>query len=487
MRLVEEDDNYTFEEIEECVRITSELITYQNRVDTLEEVSKLPVLKLEDIKTDVYELPTEVKNENGNEFIIHNFNTNKIGYLRLYFNLDVLEFNELPYLAILNNLLCKLDTKNYSALKLQNYIRKYLGALSFTSASTAKTKEDYTLKEVITLSALEENISYMSEIVNEIVHNTIFEEEKVKTILVQIKNRLKNSIIGNGMAAASTLIRSTLSKEGAINSKMSSVEMYNFICDLLDNFNIESLQKQLSSILERVFANDNYIASVSGDDRIISKLKEEVAKFELSQTDYSHKLHVLIKDNIGDAIIIPSGVNNNIMAINLKDLGEELNGQLHVVQQILNFDYLWPEIRVKGGAYGANFQLTSSLDTLFTSYCDPNVENTYNVYENTATYLENLEATEEEFNSYLIGTMAKFDSPVSNFVKILIADNNLFRENTKEKRELIKKQALSTKLDDVKAYSKLFKKISQLSKVFTIGNETKIKEYSRLEKIENLK
>ena len=173
--------------------------------------------------------------------------------------------------------------------------------------------------------------------------------------------------------------------------------------------------------------------------------------------------------------------------INLKDLGEELNGQLHVVQQILNFDYLWPEIRVKGGAYGANFQLTSSLDTLFTSYCDPNVENTYNVYENTATYLENLEATEEEFNSYLIGTMAKFDSPVSNFVKILIADNNLFRENTKEKRELIKKQALSTKLDDVKAYSKLFKKISQLSKVFTIGNETKIKEYSRLEKIENLK
>ena len=60
-------------------------------------------------------------------------------------------------------------------------------------------------------------------------------------------------------------------------------------------------------------------------------------------------------------------------------------------------------------------------------------------------------------------------------------------EELEVKRELIKKQALSTKLDDVKAYSKLFKKISQLSKVFTIGNETKIKEYSRLEKIENLK
>lgn len=479
--------NMTDEEIDECVRITNELIAYQNRVDTKEEVDTLPKLLLEDIDTSVSELPTEIKEENETTYIYHNFNTNEIGYLRMYFDLNVLSFDELPYLTLLNNLLCKLDTEKYSALEIQNYIRKNLGSLSFTSASTSKGKEDYTLKEIVTVSALKENISCISTIVNEIINNTIFDGEKVKTIITQIKNRLKNSIISNGMAAASTLARSTLSKEGVINSKMSSVEMYNFVCDLLDNFDINLLEEKLRMIALKVFAKTNYIASLSGVSDVTTLLKEEVSKFQLSDAEPSFKLHVLIEDNKGDGIVIPSGVSNNIMAINLKDLGEELDGKLYVAQQIINFDYLWPEIRVKGGAYGANFQLSSSLDVLFTSYCDPNVENTYRVYEETANYLESLNASEEEFNSYLIGTMAKFDAPVSNFVKILIADNNLFRENTKERRELIKKQALSASLEDIKSYSKLFKKISQLAKIYTVGNEVKIKEYSRLEKIENLK
>lgn len=479
--------NMTNDEIEECVKITGELIAYQNRVDTPEEVSKLPKLMLEDIKTDVFDLPTEVKEENENTYIYHNFNTNKIGYLRLYFDLNVLDISELPYLSLLNNLLCRLDTKKYSALEIQNYIRKNLGSVSFTSASTSNGKEDYTLKEIITLSALKENISYMSNIINEIINNTIFDGEKVKTIMHQIKNRLKNSIISNGMAAASTLARSTLSKEGVINSKMSSVEMYNFICDLLDNFDINTLEEKLNDIIRKVFSKPNYMVSLSGDLDVTNLLKEEVLKLELSDIEPVHKLNVLIEDNKGDGIVIPSGVNNNIMAINLKDLDEELDGKLYVAQHIINFDYLWPEVRVKGGAYGANFQLSSSLDVLFTSYCDPNVENTYKVYEDTAKYLEDLDVSEEEFNSYLIGTMAKFDAPVSNFVKILIADNNLFRTNTKERRELIKKQALSTSIEDIKAFSKLFKKISQLAKIYTVGNEAKIKEYSRLEKIEKLK
>ena len=479
--------NMTSDEIEECVKTTKKLIAYQNRIDTEEEVATLPKLQLEDIDIEVKELPTKIMDEDGNTYIYHNFNTNKIGYLRMYFDLTVLDINDLPYLSLLNNLLCKLDTEKYSALEIQNYIRKNLGSVSFTSASTSKGKEDYTLKEIITISALKENISYMSNIINEIINNTIFDEEKVKTIVLQIKNRLKNSIIGNGMAAASTLTRSTLSKEGVINSKMSSVEMYNFICGLLDNFDLDSLKEKLTDILKKVFSRHNFIASLSGDSDVTALLKDEVSNFKLSDIEPVEKLNVLISDNIGDGIVIPSGVSNNVMAINLKDLGEELTGKLYVTQQIINFDYLWPEIRVKGGAYGANFQLSSSLDVLFTSYCDPNVENTYKVYEETANYLESLDASEEEFKSYLIGTMAKFDAPVSNFVKILISDNNIFRENTKERRESIKKQALSTTLDDVKEYSKLFKKIAQLSKVFTVGNEAKIKEYSRMEKIENLR
>ena len=479
--------NMSEEEIEECIRVTQELIAYQNRKDEIEDVEKLPKLKLEDISTKVIELPTKVETKNDIEFISHNFNTNKIGYLRLYFDLNVVSIDELPYITILNNLLGKLDTKNYSVSKLQTYIKTYLGSLVFSSTATSQNKESYVLKQVVTASALLENISHISTIINEVVNNTILDEEKVRTILLQMKNRFKNGIIENGMGAASTLIRSTLSKEGVISSKMSGLEMYNFLCDLTDNLDFELLKEKLTSLMKKVYSKENIIASVSGDIEVLNALENEVFKLNLSDITPTHNLHVLIENNIGDALVVSSGVSNNVMAINLKDLGEVYSGKLHVLQHILNYDYLWPEVRVKGGAYGANFQINSSEDVVFGSYCDPNVKNTYDVYEGTAFYLENLETDESEFKSYLIGAMAKFDAPVSNFVRILVADGNLFRNNTAERRERIKKEAIETTLEDIKGYSKLFKKIAQLSNVYTIGNETAINQYSRLEKINKLK
>ena len=83
--------------------------------------------------------------------------------------------------------------------------------------------------------------------------------------------------------------------------------------------------------------------------------------------------------------------------------------------------------------------------------------------------------------------MAKFDVPASNYVQILNADSNLFRQNTKERRERIKKEALSTTFQDVKDFAKLFKKIAQLSNVFTIGNETTMNQYARLSNVKKLK
>jgi len=480
-------ENMSEDEIQNCVTVTKELIEYQTRRDSKEDLDKLPTLKLSDISTKVKELPTLLNYENGYNFINHNFNTNNIAYLRLYFDLNVLCIDELPYVQILNNVLGKLDTKNYTVSQLQNKIKTYLGSLTFATSVMSKNKDSYSVKEAVTISSLEENIKHISVYFNEIVNNTLFDEEKIKTILVQLKNRSKNGIIENGVAAASTLVRSTLSKEGAISSVLSGVEMYDFLCELLEDFNFENLVEKLKEVMNKVFNKNNLIASVNGEECLIKKLKEEVYNLSLNDEEVEYQLQVSFKDEIGDGIIIPSGVNNNVLAINLKNLGETISGKLYVVQHILNYDYLWPEVRVKGGAYGSNFQIASSEDIVFTSYCDPSVKNTYDVYQNVSSYLENFEATEEEFISYLIGTIAKFDKPASNFAQILIADGNLFRENTKELREKIKEEILSTTIEDVRAYAKLFKKVAQLAKVFTIGNETKIYEYNRLENIKKLK
>ena len=261
--------------------------------------------------------------------------------------------------------------------------------------------------------------------------------------------------------------------------------MYNLLCELVDNFSSDIIEK-LQSISKKIFNKNNMIISLSGDETTLSLLTEASYKLDLVEDVVKPELKVSYPKEKSDALIIPSGVNNNVKGINLKDLGEELNGSLYVIQHILNYDYLWPEVRVKGGAYGCSLSLSISNDILFGSFSDPNVENTYNVYDSVSSYLEEFDPTEDEFNSYLIGTIAKIDPPASIYSKIATADKNLLCNITLERLEKLKEEILQTKISTIKSYAPLFKKIAQLSILFTVGNEEKIKEYSRIIDVKKL-
>ena len=474
-------ENMTLEERVECVRITKELIEYQNRKDDIEDVKKLPELKLSDISVKINPIHAEQKDN----YIYHNVSTNKIAYMRLYFDLGVLTADELAYARILSRLFVKLDTTNYTAEALQSHIKTYLGDIGFSAIINAKDKESCINKMLVSVSSLEENISYIPQILNEIINETIYDIDKIKTILLQMKNREKNAIIENGTGAATTMVRAHLSKEGAITAKMSGINMYNLLSELTENVS-EELTNKLKDICKKIFNKNNMIVSISGDSETLKLLDEASKELKLANDDVVYNLQISYSNDENDALIIPSGVNYNVKGINLKDLETELNGALYVIQHIINYDYLWPEVRVKGGAYGCGLSLSLSNDILFGSYRDPNVLNTYNVYDEVSKYLEEFDATEEEFNSYLIGTVAKVDPPASIYSKIVQSDKNILCNITLERLEKLKTEILNTDINAIKSYASLFKKIAQLAILYTVGNEEKIREYDRLTHVEKI-
>ena len=164
-------ENMTLEEIKECVKITNDLIAYQNRKDDILDVKKLPELKLSDISTKITPIHTMEEDKDGIHYIYHNVNTNKIAYFRAYFDLGVLSAEELAYARILSRLFVRLDTLNYSADALQSHIKTYLGNIGFSPVVNAKNRDEYIAKMLVTVSSLEENISYIPSILNEIINN----------------------------------------------------------------------------------------------------------------------------------------------------------------------------------------------------------------------------------------------------------------------------------------------------------------------------
>lgn len=473
-------------ELDECLKMNAELLAYQSASDTQEELKTLPKLSLKDLDDNVSTLPQEVKEVGNVKLIKHEFNTNGIAYLNLYFDLNVIEYEDLLYAKLLTQLLTSLDTKNYTLLEFQNFVRTYLGSLTFDIYTSGITKDKCVAKFVVSASSLKENISYLNKAITELLNNLILDGDKIKTLFIQLKSTVRNSIIENGNVVAMNEAKANSSKGGAIANKISGLSLYRFLEEHTENFDAGMVIAKIKAVMNKLFNKANMIASISGDEETVSLLEDSILSLAIKEETPQFSLHIP-EDGKGDmALIIPSGVSYNALATNLKDLGENFSGKLNIVSHILNYDYLWPEVRVKGGAYGCRLGLNSAGDIAFSSYRDPNVKNTYEAYSGASNYLEHLEITEDEFLTYLIGAVGSYDQPVSNALKISNADGYYLRGISDDERKKIKQEMLDTTLDDVKGYAKLFKKLSQMGNIFSVGNETKIKEFKHFKGTINL-
>jgi Zn-dependent M16 (insulinase) family peptidase len=167
--------------------------------------------------------------------------------------------------------------------------------------------------------------------------------------------------------------------------------------------------------------------------------------------------------------------------------GLAYTGTLRILKVILSYDYLWTNIRVKGGAYGcmSNFAMTG--DSYFTSYRDPNLKKTNDIYVGTTEYLNNFNADERDMTKYIIGTVSDLDTPLNPMAKgarsLSAYLSNLTMDRIQEERN----QILNTTIEDVRALSSIIEAVLSEDCICVVGNEDKIEEDKALfEKTENL-
>ena len=102
---------------------------------------------------------------------------------------------------------------------------------------------------------------------------------------------------------------------------------------------------------------------------------------------------------------------------NYRKAGYEYTGALKVLKIIFSYDYLWLNVRVKGGAYGCMSGFGRSGEGYLVSYRDPHLKNTLKIFENTPEYLRTFTADEREMTKYIIGTISDLDVPLNPYAK----------------------------------------------------------------------
>jgi hypothetical protein len=161
---------------------------------------------------------------------------------------------------------------------------------------------------------------------------------------------------------------------------------------------------------------------------------------------------------------------------NFIDRGASYTGALQILKVILSYDYLWQNIRVKGGAYGCMSNFNRIGEGYFVSYRDPHLKRTLEVYEGVVDYLKNFTVSERDMTKYIIGTMSNIDQPMTPAAKGDRSMNLYMNKVSAEMIQTERNQILDATQEDIRALAEVAEAVLAADQVCVIGGEEKIEE-----------
>ena len=431
-------DAMSDEQLVDVLARTAELRRAQEAEDTPEAKATLPRLRVSDIGEMAPEAPLVLDTTTPLPCLRHDIPTNRLAYAMQYFDLSGLAFDELPYVTILCRLLKQLPTREHTADELDNLIAGKLGFLSFTTEVMTQPEPDGARPYLLaSAGALSEKIDALASLPREVWSSTLFAQadaDRVRDVLTQMRIGLEQGFINNGHSAALARAMSYTSPAAVVREQLSGVDFYLFLRDLLEHFDerIEDLRAKLTELAGRVFSASSCTASFTGSDEDYVTYWKAAGDLGLSAgcggTDTvagggaaagvdAAVAGLVIPEprDRHEAFVIPSDICFAARACDPRKLGIKITGAWGVAANALSYDYLWNEIRVKGGAYGCGFRAAGERQAAFYTYRDPGIDPSLARIEGAGTWLSGFEPDDAAFEGFIVSCVSGIDAPVKPY------------------------------------------------------------------------
>lgn len=416
-------DAMTDAELTDVVERTAALRAAQEAEDTPEAKATLPRLRVSDIGEARPEPPLIVDTTVPIPCLRHGIPTNRLAYAMQYFDLNCVAFEDLPYVTLLCRLLKQLPTREHSAEELDNLLAGKLGFLSFTTEVMTQPEVDgvrpYLL---VSAGALSEKIDALASLPREVWSSTLLADadaDRVRDVLTQIRIGLEQGFINNGHSAALGRAMSYSSPSAVVREQLSGVDFYLFLRDLLDHFDerVDGLRTKLAELAGRIFVADGCMASFTGSDEDFDAYWDAAGDLGLGAGDGAGRgaLAVPTPRDRHEAFVIPSDICFAACACDPRRLGIDVTGAWAVAANALSYDYLWNEIRVKGGAYGCGFRAAGERQTAFYTYRDPAIDPSIERMARAGEWLGSFEPDEAAFEGFIVSCVSGMDAPVKPY------------------------------------------------------------------------
>ncbi|MBQ6335309.1 MAG: insulinase family protein [Erysipelotrichaceae bacterium] len=463
--------SWTKEEKEELVAMNRQLSIWQSQEDTPEQKATLPALHLDDLKKTPSQYPIEYQECESVKVLYHPAATNGISYDSLIIRCDDLKEEEVTIAAQMMTLLGNLKTEKYDTLTLNRLMKSILGDFS-TSLTGSRSFKDASDKNFILISwsSLYRNDGQGIDLVKEVLYHTDFSDrEAIRNILKQNIFVMEQTYVGAGHSLAVQRASAYSSSIAATAEYAKGYEAYRYLKDLDENWEEKSDRfiDILKKLQERLFVKERYTLSLAGENAN-DNAQAILADTPSGAIGEAYAIKPLGRRNEG--IAVPANVSFAAKSSVLNEKVKKI-GAMFVLSNILTYDYLWNNIRVKGGAYGCGFRSGIARSASFYSYRDPNPANSLKIYEETVDYLKDFCDKGKDIENYIVGTTGDFDPLQSLKASIITSDMEYMMDYSYEDKCKILNEILNCDLEDLKEAIELFEYVNKDNNVCVIGNK----------------
>lgn len=474
-KLAEYKAGLSEDEIRKLIADTKHLKEYQETPSPKEDLEKIPMLARSDMKKEAAPFYNTELSVKGIPVVHHDIYSNGIIYLTMLFDIAHIPAEDIPYLGVLKAVLGYVDTKKYSYADFANEVNIHTGGISSTIGvyPGVKDKDGYQVKFEVRTKALYDKLPEAAALMKEMLFTSELEDEKrLYEIIAELKSRLQVSISSAGHSVASTRAMTYFSKAAAYKD---TITFYETLCDLEAHFDErkEALTAKLKEMVSSIFTKEHLLVSVTCEKDGLSIVETELEKFipMLYETSGEEKQAEIVPVRKNEGFMDASQVLYVARAGNFRAHGFDYHGALRILKVIMEYDYLWINIRVKGGAYGCMNGYMKNGDTYFVSYRDPNLEKTNEIYDGIPAYIEQFTADERDMTKYIIGTISDMDVPMNPSTKgdrsMAAYLQNISYEEIQKERD----QVIGATQEDIRGLRDMIASVLAENNLCVVGNE----------------
>lgn len=445
----------------------------QNRSDTPEELSALPMLSLTDIPETVPEIP-QVRSRIDNTILLHQpLESDGILYLDLYFSLRDIPQEQLSEIAFFARLLGQVATVHWDVARLRSEIEGNLGQFgAFVTSFAAADHGDQAFPcLVVSTSLLESKKKEALQLVDEVLNYSLFTDcESIHSLLRQARLTLEQGALQMGNAYAAQRAAASFSANSAVLEAFHGIEQLRWLQRAERSFEQQgaTLCGQMTQLSRILFARERVTVSVTGpcDKEWISELLSVLPSAVMGEPAAYQAAPIR-----REGFQIPAEVGFAAKVANLHAIGSHYSGIAALSTHVLTYGFLWNAIRVQGGAYGTGLSVRANGDVTITSYRDPNVGKSLVTFSQIGEALRAFCGSGEALDKYIISTVGEMEPLLTARAQGMRAAGLYFTRHTPKMRRQIRSGLLHATREELSCFSQVLDDICAAAGICVIGGK----------------